>query len=355
MAGSEQTVEAITASGLPAFACTNRPLSEFILYERDGTRVAPARTAEEMVFGAGRWFGRYAATALRSLQPLTEYFRPDLVVGGSLSFVAPLLATQLQVPYVRQTWDMYEITPYLSGVEHELEPELVELGLSSLPAPISTLDVAPPSLRPHHDGSPHRAIRFVPSNMQAAIEPWMIRAQSDRPRVCLTMGSRVQTTDTFDTSFQKLRDLIAGLSRLDVELLVAAPPKVAASVGHLIPLGHAGFIPLDLVAPTCDVLVHHAGGVSTLTALDAGTPQVMLPDAEIWERTTKKIAALGAGISVAPGDGVIERAVQACHTVLGDSAVSGSADKLRSEIRSMPHPAECVEELEQAVAIGPQP
>ncbi|MFR9751938.1 glycosyltransferase [Nocardia sp. 004] len=347
MAGSQQTVPAITASGLPAFACTDRPLSEFILLERDGTPVAPADGDAGMIFNAGRFFGRYAATTLSALTELSEHFRPDLVVGGSLSFAAPLLAAALDVPYVRQTWDMYEIAPYFAGAEHELAPELAAAGLRGLPTPCMTLDVTLPSLATRHDDSPHQPLRFVPANIQTVFEPWMVQ-RSGRPRVCVTMGSRVQLVDTYDTSFKKLCDLITALAGLDVEILVAAPERVAAQVGPLIPVGHAGFIPLDIVAPSCDVVVHHAGGVSSLTALDAGTPQVMLPDAEIWERTTKQIEALGAGVSVPPGEAVIERAVAACRTVLEDNSFQTAAGKLRDEIRSMPHPFEQVAALELA-------
>lgn len=345
MAGSQQTVEAVTAAGLPAFACTEKPLSDFILLERDGTPVSTSESVESMMFNAGRFFGRYAATALTSLRGLAECFRPDLVVGGSLSFVAPLLAAELGVPYVRQTWDMYEIAPYIAGAEHELAPELAAAGLSALPAPALTLDVTVPSLATRHDESPHEPLRFVAANTQTAFEPWMVQ-RTEQPRVCLTMGSRVQTVDTYDTSFQKLRDLITAIADLDAEILVAAPDNVAAEVSHLIPVGHAGFIPLDVVAPSCDVVVHHAGGVSTLTALDAGTPQVMLPDAEIWERTTDQIEALGAGVSVPPGEAVIERAAAACRTVLANTSYQTAASNLRDEIRSMPHPFDQVSLLE---------
>lgn len=350
MAGSTQTVEAITAAGLPAFACTEQPLSEFILLERDGTPVTSSEGTEEMMFNAGRFFGRYAAATLTSLRGMAEYFRPDLVVGGSLSFAAPLLAAELSVPYVRQTWDMYEIAPYFAGAEHELAPELAAAGLSGLPAPALTLDVTVPSLATRHDESPHEPLRFVAANTQTAFEPWMVQ-RTKRPRICLTMGSRVQTVDTYDTSFQKLRRLIIALADLDAEILVAAPSKVAAEVRHLIPVGHAGFIPLDVVAQSCDMVVHHAGGVSTLTALDAGTPQVMLPDAEIWQRTTDQIEALGAGVSVPPGEDVIERAADACRTVLADTSYQAAANKLRDEIRAMPHPFEQVAVLEHVKRI----
>ncbi|KZF00632.1 hypothetical protein A2J03_11220 [Rhodococcus sp. EPR-157] len=346
MAGSMQTTDAITSSGLPAYPVTDRALSEFILFDRDGERLPPASTDEDMVFGAGRFFGRYAATAYHSLKSLAKTFSPDVVVGGSLSFAAPLIAARLRVPYVRQTWDMYEIAPYIPGAEAELASEMAELDLRNLPEPSTTLDVSPAMLQTRHDGSPHKPLRFVPSNTQTAIEPWMLGAPAGKKRICVTMGSRVETTDTYDTSFKKLRDLVEALSRLNAELLVAAPRAVADSVRHLIPHGHAGFIPLDFVAPSCDAIVHHAGGVSTLTALDAGTPQVMLPDAEIWQRTTDRIEAYGAGVSVHPGPDVVERAVDACDRVLSDSSYRSAAQGFQAQIREMPTPAEQVVEIE---------
>jgi hypothetical protein len=72
----------------------------------------------------GASFARMAAASLDALLALAEDWRPDLVVGGAMSYAAPLLATHLRVPYVRHAWDTIPPTEIDPGAEEELQPEL---------------------------------------------------------------------------------------------------------------------------------------------------------------------------------------------------------------------------------------
>ncbi|MFI6209907.1 nucleotide disphospho-sugar-binding domain-containing protein [Streptomyces sp. NPDC051041] len=78
----------------------------------------------------------------------------------------------------------------------------------------------------------------------------------ERPRVCVTAGSRVRQ----DAEIGFLDALTARITALDAEVVVAAPEDVAQRLTARRPGVRAGWLPLDTVLDTCDVLVHSGGG-----------------------------------------------------------------------------------------------
>ncbi|MFI6209906.1 hypothetical protein ACIBAI_26595 [Streptomyces sp. NPDC051041] len=92
-----------------------------------------------MRFG-GRGFGRLAAHSLPSLSALAAVWRPDVVIGGTLSFAAPLLAARLGIPGVRQAWDLGEPAEMDHGAVEELAPEL---GADALAEPALRVHLGP--------------------------------------------------------------------------------------------------------------------------------------------------------------------------------------------------------------------
>jgi hypothetical protein len=72
---------------------------------------------------------------------LAEDWPPDLVVGG-LIYLPGLMAARLEVPYVRQVWD---IGPS-KRAEQGLHPSWSALGLGGFPDPDLLIDTCPPSL-----------------------------------------------------------------------------------------------------------------------------------------------------------------------------------------------------------------
>lgn len=175
------------------------------------------------------------------------------------------------MPYVRHAWDganPVQLDPYAN---EELQPELRQLGLNQLPEPAAFIDICPPSLRPPGMGRAQR-MRWIPGNLQRKLEPWMYSRGSVR-RICVTSGSRVSFSDSHDF----LHALVENVASLEAEIVVAAPEDAAAKLRERLPGIRTGWIPLDVVAPTCDVIVHHGGGVTSMTAINAGTPQLAIP------------------------------------------------------------------------------
>ncbi len=341
VAGTEELVPHITAIGLPGVAVTRRTWQGLITTDRSGAAVPrmPRGLTPERVHHGG-WFGRLAAESLDGLRELAARWRPDLVVGGSMSYAAPLLAAHLGIPYVRQAWDLYDtrgVDPYAA---EELRPELHALGLDGLPDPVLRVDVCPPGLRPP-DADPAQPMRWIPYNRQEPLEPWMY-TRGDRPRVCVTSGSR-ETEANRDF----LGRLVADLAAFDAEILVAAPEAATSRLRESVGRVRIGWMPLDVVAPTCDLVVHHGGGVTGMTALGAGAAQLLLPRWDIFASTMRRTAEQGAARVLFSEDATPEAVLSACRALLEEPGYRKRSGEIAAEIAALPAPAEVVGALER--------
>jgi UDP:flavonoid glycosyltransferase YjiC (YdhE family) len=348
MASTEDMMPVVAATGLAGVPVTDRPIRHFITTDRNGERVEIPRDPAEEALSTGAWFARMAAASMDALLELAAHWRPDVVVGGTMCYAAPLLALRLGIPFVRQAWDFFEADGVHPGAEAELRPELAGLGTDRLPEPDLFVDICPPSLRPPQAG-PAQMMRFVPANQQRRVEPWMY-TRPDRPRVCVTSGSRVVRGRSYDQNYAFLRGLVRDIGRLDVEMVVAAPEEVAAGLRAEFPGVRAGWVPLDVLAPTCDLVVHHSGGVTGMTAMNAGVPQLLVPKGAIMVAGSVRAAGFGAAIALPPGTDSPERTVAACQEILATPSYAERARALSREIATLPPPAEVVPVLEKLAA-----
>jgi UDP:flavonoid glycosyltransferase YjiC (YdhE family) len=333
MAANTDLMPAIAGTGIPAVAVVEQPIQHFVWTDRAGNTVRVPTEPGAAMRHMGASFARMAAAGLDALLALAEDWRPDLVVGGAMSYAAPLLATHLRVPYVRHAWDTIPPTEIDPGAEEELRPELRRFGLAALPRPDLFVDICPPSLRAP-DAPPARPMRWIPGNRQCRLERWMYR-RGDRPhRALVTAGTRAFMPQ--NVAF--LRRLSDALASLDVEVLVAAPEDVAQRLRAELADVRAGWIPLDVVAPTCDVILHHGGGVTAMTALNAGVPQLMIPLGTYLVSASMQISGAGAGITLTPGHDSAEETAKACQEILSDPAYTRRARALAAEIATLPTP-----------------
>ncbi|BBC30322.1 hypothetical protein SGFS_016160 [Streptomyces graminofaciens] len=344
MAATEELSSHVTGIGLPTVVVTDRTWQSLITTDRAGRPVPRmTRGVDSERRHHGGWFGRLAAESLPSLLEVSANWRPDLVVGGSMSYAAPLLAAHLGVPHVRQAWDTYDTRGVDAYAARELAPELDRLGMSELPEPELFIDVCPPSLR-LPDAAPAQSMRWIPGNRQEPLEPWMY-TRDDRPRVCVTSGSR-ETAANQDFLYRLVEDL----ATFDAEILVAAPEEAVSRLRGVTGRVRAGWMPLDVVAPTCDLVVHHGGGVTGLTAMNAGVAQLLLPRWDIFAASMRRTAQYGAARVLFPEDADREALPKACHELLEDPVHRESARALAAEIASLPGPAEVADVLESLVA-----
>ncbi|MFD2621827.1 glycosyltransferase [Streptomyces chumphonensis] len=343
MAAPENCMPTIMNAALPAVPVSSKAMQE-ALVDRRGVRVPIPEDLHERYIFNGRTFGRYAASCLEGLLALVDRWPPDVVVGGALAFAAPLVAAYAGVPYVKQAIDMGEPRTIDLAAAAELAPEMEQLGLYDMPRPDLFIDICPPSLRPW-DAPVAQLMRYVPYSTQRPVQSWTYR-RSDRPRVLVSAGSRV----TPDSDFGILRGLVDKVSQLDVEVLVAAPEDVAQRLQPLPPHVRAGWIPLPQAAPKCDLVVHHAGGNTTMGYASYGVPQILVPYLPYCVDYSERLSRYGAATMILPEEDSAENIVQACARVLTDPAYRERAADLAAEISGLPNMFEVVGTVESLVA-----
>lgn len=342
----DEDIQAITELGLPAIAVSGLGVFQAMFWDREGRKLdRPRGEAAELEF-ASRGFARMAADSFGRLVELTDHWKPDLVVGGTRNYGAALIARHLGVPYVVQAWDGLEREPSdLEFASDELRPELDALGLDRIPREDLYVHITPPSVRPA-DAEPAVHMRWSPGGTQTPLEPWMFR-RDGRPRVLVTSGSRAAMIDTLGVAF--FRPLLDSPALRETDLLVATKDEVADQLRAEWPDVRAGFLPLDAVMPACDLLIHHGGGQTCMTAVNAGVPQLVFADMLASAIPMRRIDAYGASITldlVEPP----ERIEKAVGELLNTPSYRERAADLARENAAQKRPSEIVAILEGLVA-----
>lgn len=358
LAAHEPWMETVEAIGVPTISFTSRPIRQFMKTIRsgDGGLKFPEELGDEEMLALGRGFARMGTAGLEALLDLAKDWPPDLVVGSSMSYSAGLLATRLNVPYVRQAeYLAIPVTGIDPGAEDELRPELERLGLAGLPEPALFIDTTPPSIRPAHDPDA-QPMRWIPSNPQRRLEPWMYTRPKGRRRVLITSGFR---SLMFRTPGWSMPLLVDQLSQAGAEVLIAASPGAAERFGAELGDARVGWIPVDVVAATCDLAVHHGGGTTTTTFMTNGVPQLVIPENPPefpynYHRNAiaQALSGYGAGLTLnpqqeKPDQNPGEVIAAACRELLDNPHYTQRAESLAAEIASLPAPPDVVHMLEK--------
>jgi UDP:flavonoid glycosyltransferase YjiC (YdhE family) len=116
------------------------------------------------------------------------------------------------------------------------------------------------------------------------------------------------------------------------------------------------FWPQEEVMPLAAAVVGHGGFGTTMSALAAGVPQVVLPlfttDQQL---NAEAVAALGAGTCVAGGPAAVAHLGRAVAALLAEPGYRRSAADVAAEVRSLPSAAEVVDEVARLAAGGARP
>jgi UDP:flavonoid glycosyltransferase YjiC (YdhE family) len=344
--------DAVTGAGLPV-ATTAPPLSfaDIMTVDRHGRPVPQARNAEERSAAGGRAWGRLASRTVARTKHLVERWRPDIVVAEPSEYAGPVVAARNGIPWVEHGWGitaMPETRPYTA---EEMAEILTGMELAGLPEPTLKLTVCPPSLA---DGQPTEAgrfqqMRYIPYNGQGVLPDWVLEERR-MPRIFLTFGSLIPQY-IFRDFVAVLGELASTLPRLGVEIVVGVDDAFARRLDAL-PAGvvAVGWQPLNMVLPGCDLVVHHGGPGSMLTALASGVPQLALPLSGDQFVNAFSLTRVGAGRMLSPDANKPDAVLAECRTLLDDTRYRDAAQMLAAEIAAMPSPADVVELLEKHVA-----
>ncbi|MFE6051379.1 nucleotide disphospho-sugar-binding domain-containing protein [Kitasatospora sp. NPDC056446] len=266
---------------------------------------------------------------------LAARWRPDLVVYDYQFPVALLAASTLGVPAVQHDLGFVRTPRLRKLMLDEMAETFARHGVDPLPEPADTLDIAPPSMAGTERYG--RLLRPVAYNGEGAL-PEPLAAPARRPRVAVTLGTVPPRTDGL-TRIERVIDAAAGL---DADFVLATGDLDLATLAALPDNVHAyGWVPWRALLDTCAAAVHHGGSGTALAALDAGIPQLALPDGSDRFINADAVRERGAGLSAGAeeiGPALLER-------LLTDTAPARAAREVSAEIAAMPGPDEVAARL----------
>ncbi|MFJ5233533.1 nucleotide disphospho-sugar-binding domain-containing protein [Kitasatospora sp. NPDC088391] len=315
-------------------------------------------------FDLGAWYAGHFPTLVEQGRRSTDaavgfarWWRPDLVVHDQLSLEGPLVGRVLDVPAVLHLWG-----PVGPADEGE--------GLIMLPPDYSgafprhgvgqygpqhyahVLDPCPPAVAPSLGGAERLPVRFVPYNGPGAVPGWLAELP-ERPRVCVVWGTSV--SEMFGEVSFTVPKVVEALSGLDVEVVLTLTGADRDRMEGRLPEGARLLerVPLHLLLPHCDLVVHHGGAGCVMTALAAGIPQLALPNGLDQHLNADRIAAAGIGLGLPNATAGVTEIRAAAERLLRDPAHRAAAERLRAENEARPAPADLVRTLEQLAARQP--
>ncbi|MFD3503079.1 nucleotide disphospho-sugar-binding domain-containing protein [Streptomyces sp. NPDC058676] len=290
-----------------------------------------------------RFYGKlmsHQADLVDAYVRVAQDFRPDVVVHSSMSVLGLVAAAKLGVPAVEHGYGLTRTTRYVDRVRAWNE-EIFDRHGVDLPAAMHHIDVAPPSLVGGADSG--WKMRYLPYNGGAVLPSWLT-APSERPRIAVTLGT---TAPAFD-GLGQLDRVIALAPDVDAEFVLALGSADTSTLGELPDnVRLVEWVPLNLLLRTSAGLVHHGGSGTSLGALEAGVPQILMPDEGDRYVNASAVAERGAGLSVRSEDLTKDAIDQLLH----DEVMRAVAREVRAEMHAMPSPVE-VEARIRAVVEG---
>ncbi|MEH0927729.1 glycosyltransferase [Micromonospora sp. CPCC 205558] len=302
--------------------------------------IAARDAGHEVHFAAGTEV--HAPLAAHGLRP----FRPgDAFYEVYAEDLAPELA-RLRPDLVVHEWGLpgAAVAAHRAGIPGlwhgfgRMFPEGIGLELPTRNAEVvgrPHLDIWPPSLQDKDFLATERRIELRPVAFSTpAPLPERVNRRTSRQLIYLTLGTAFGTPEL-------LRTAVAGLAALDAQVVVAA---------GRVPVDRLGEVPDNVsvhpwvsqaeLLPLADLVVHHGGSGTTLGALAAGVPQVMLPQGADQFANADTVVAAGVALRLLPGEVDADAIAEQARRVLSrHDARRDAARLIAEEIAGLPSPA----------------
>lgn len=265
---------------------------------------------------------------------LAKTWQPDLVVHSQMAAAGVLAAAAIGVPAVQVNFGFRRTADIQERIAENLTDCYDKHGVSGPPQRTVKLDVAPASMVEAAEGWP---ARYVPYNGGGVLPTWLLDKPT-RPRIVVTLG----TVSGMTNGLGPVQRIVEQGTTLDADIMLALGDADVSDLGELPPnVRSAGWVPLGALLWNSAAVVHHGGAGTTLTALDAGVPQLVLPDGADRFANADAVHARGAGIA-ARGEEVDTALLERLIT---DEKLRTAADEVRAEMAAMPSPADLVSRL----------
>jgi UDP:flavonoid glycosyltransferase YjiC (YdhE family) len=277
--------EAVIASGPPFLG--RLPLPTVPGYPPDlelDWAIEEARRRHPELHGQDFSMAMFADVTAEAVAPTMieqgERLRPDLVIYEAMNTGGGVAASVLGIPAAAYG---IGLVSFIYGSLHGatvgyqcniwLERDRTPPEGNGLLA-AALINPSPPTLRRQGEDEivtiPIRSVAYNESS--AEVPPWLTSGRT-RPRVYLTLG-----TVAFG-AVEVLSRAVAEIAALDVDVLVTVGPEgEPAALGELPDNVYVErFVAQSAVLPLVDLIVHHGGTGTVLSALEVGLPQLLLP------------------------------------------------------------------------------
>jgi glycosyltransferase (activator-dependent family) len=315
----------------------------------------------------GSWLKMVSVPMIAELVEFARHWQPDLVVWEPNCYAGPIAARAAGAAHARIMYglDIFGVTRerYLTlrnerphtGREDPLGDWLASYARKygfafdeDMVTGQFTIDQFPTSLQMEADSLHYLRMGYVPYGGPATVPRWLWEP-SPRPRVGLTLG--LTASYRFGGYPVDVQELLSALSDLDIEVVATiadrhrrAVPRVPDNT-RIVP-----YVPLHALAPTCAVMIHHAGAATLATTSRYGVPQLALPLHFDQPMLGAKLAAQGAGLSIHAGEATGDRVREAVRALLDQPSYRAAAGRLRAEMEALPSPNNLVTQIEEATA-----
>ncbi|MFD9697746.1 glycosyltransferase [Lentzea sp. NPDC059081] len=277
------------------------------------------------------------------LTDLLPRVKPDLVIYEQSDVGAAKAAREAGIPVVSHVIGrsmppaiMAMAAPHMEWLWDEPRPADLMLG-------DVVVDLWPDTVRDPEVVKVPTVLRQRPTAFDLDVP--MPAVKAGKPLVYLTLG-----TVSYGAT-EVLKAAVDGLARLPVEVLVAVGPGDPALLGDVPEnVTVANFVPQATVLGQAGLVVHHGGTGTTLGALAAGLPQLVLPQGADQFVNADALAGAGAGAKLVGPEVTADAVEAAARRLLDDAAVRQVALAAAAEIAEMPDPAAVVQRLIERVA-----
>ncbi|MER5627791.1 activator-dependent family glycosyltransferase [Streptosporangium sp. NPDC002544] len=326
-------------------------------------------TWRRMLDGYVDTVGGYNAENVPMIAGLVDFARrwqPDLIIWEPFTYAGPIAAKACGAAHARLLWsvDVFGIAREhflrlkTEQPAHERADPLADwLGSyarkygfafdEDMTTGHFTIDQLPASLTAQAD-LPYVPMRYVPYGGPAVVPKWL-SVPPERPRVALTLG--LTATELFDGYALDTQDVLDSLGDLDVEVVATIAESEQEKLtrvprnARLVP-----YVPLHALAPTCDVVVNHAGPGTALTTALHAIPQLALGYHFDEPILARRLAARGGALEI-PYERATGRDIrEAVLRLLAEPSFREGARDLRDEMHATPTPNQLVPHLEELTA-----
>lgn len=282
-------------------------------------------------------FSFFSEEMADALVDYTRAWAPDLIVYPPLGVLGPLLGTKFHIPTVMLTVGFMHGQRQIDIVSRALRDAYARHGVGERHQDLTWIDVAPPSLSILEHPDP-LAMRYVPYNGGTVLRDGWSKPVGRR-RVVASLGTLKPMVEGPGLLDWILHDGGAG----DIDFVVQLGHNARHGLPETLPgnVRVVDWIPLGPLLGEADCFIHHGGAGNTLTACDAGVPQIIFGEGA--DRPTNARLIRDRGCGIIPGaDGLTAATITG---LLDDPSIATAAREVRDEMRAMPAPPQIVADL----------